>query len=305
VSLELNDRKNLLAVNLSLAINLLLAVSRTGVGIAGHSPALLADGINTTSDVAYLIVVRIFMILARKPPDREHPFGHRQLESIAALVTGAFVMATAVTIFWNAIHEVYQLLTGQSEFHGAQAIALWVAVFSGLVKVGLYLFTRGISRQTGSLAVLALARDHRNDVFSVGTATLGLAMARAGYIWFDPAAAAVVALVILATGITILRDSSASLMDLFPSQPVAERIRALLEEVPGIDEVEEIRVHQIGHYLMVDVVIGVEGSLTVAAGNEIATRAEQRLYGNLEYLRHVSVHYHPSRAGASLHPGDG
>ncbi len=295
MSLERNDRKNLLAVNLSLATNLLLAISRTVVGIAGHSPALLADGINSTSDVAYLIVVRIFMILARKPPDREHPFGHRQLESIAALVTGSFVMATAVAIFWNAINQVYQLLSGHSEIRGAEAIALWVALSSGLVKIGMYLFTRRISRQTGSLAVLALARDHRNDVFSVATATLGIVMARAGFLWFDPLAAAVVALVILATGIAILRDSSASLMDLFPSQPVAQRIRELLEEVPGIDTVEEIRVHQIGHYLMVNVVIGVEGTLTVAAGNEIATQAEQRLHRNLDFLRHVSVHYHPSR----------
>ena len=295
MSLELHDRQNLLAVNLSLATNLLLAVSRTVVGIVGHSPALLADGINSSSDVAYLIVVRIFMILARKPPDREHPFGHRQLESIAALVTGSFVMATAVAIFWNAINEVYQLLSGHSEFQGAEAIALWVAVSSGVVKVGLYLFTRRTGQQTGSLAVLAVARDHRNDVFSVSTATLGILMARAGYIWFDPLAAAVVALVILATGISILRDSSASLMDLFPSQPVAQRIRTLLEGVPGIEEVEEIRVHQIGHYLMVDVVIGVEGTLTVAAGNEIATQAEERLHNNLDFLRHVSVHYHPRR----------
>jgi cation diffusion facilitator family transporter len=299
VSLERNDRKNLLAVNLSLATNVLLAVSRTVVGIAGHSPALLADGINSTSDVAYLIVVRIFMILARKPPDREHPFGHRQLESIAALVTGSFVMATAVAIFWNAINQVYQLLSVRSEFPGAEAIALWVAVSSGLVKIRMYLFTRRISRQTGSLAVLAVARDHRNDVFSVATATLGIVLARAGYVWFDPLAAAVVALVILGTGITILRDSSASLMDLFPSQPVAQRVRELLEDVPGIDAVEQIRVHQIGHYLMVDVVIGVEGTLTVAAGNEIATRAERRLERNLDFLRHVSVHYHPSRDGGA------
>jgi cation diffusion facilitator family transporter len=303
--LDIKDRKNLLAVNLSLATNLLLAVGRTVVGIAGHSPALLADGINSTSDVAYLIVVRIFMTLARKPPDREHPFGHRQLESIAALVTGSFVMATAIAIFWNAISQVYQLLSGQSHSPGAEAIALWVALFSGVVKVGLYVFTRNVSRQTGSLAVLALARDHRNDVFSVSTATLGIVMSRAGYIWFDPLAAAVVALVILATGITILRDSSASLMDLFPSQPVAQRIRELLEAVPGIEEVEEIRVHQIGHYLMVDVVIGVDGTLTVAAGDEIANQAEQRLYGGLEFLRHVSVHYHPGRGKSALRAEDG
>lgn len=299
MSLEAKDRQNLLAVNLSLATNLLLALSRTLVGIVGHSPALLADGINSTSDVAYLIVVRVFMSLARKPPDREHPFGHRQLESIAALVTGAFVMATGVAIFLHAIDEVYQLLTGQSDYRGAEAVALWVAVGSGVIKVILYWFTRRISRQTGSIAVIAVARDHRNDVFSVSMATLGIFLGRAGYVWFDPAAAAVVALVILRTGIDILRDSSNSLMDLFPSQPVAERIRKLLREIPGIDEVEEVHVHEIGHYLMVDVVIGVEGTLTVAAGNEIATHAEDALRQNLDYLRHVSVHYHPSR---SYHP---
>ncbi|MGO8752455.1 MAG: cation transporter [Thermoguttaceae bacterium] len=66
-----------MAVNLSLAANLVLAVARTGVGILGHSPALLADGINSTSDVVYLSIVRVFMRLVGKPPDREHPFGHR------------------------------------------------------------------------------------------------------------------------------------------------------------------------------------------------------------------------------------
>jgi cation diffusion facilitator family transporter len=295
MSLEAKDRKNLLAVNLSLASNLLLALSRTIVGIVGHSPALLADGVNSTSDVVYLIVVRVFMSLARKPPDREHPFGHRQLESIAALVTGAFVMATGVALFLHAVDEVYQLLSGRSDYHGAEAVALWVAVASGVIKVTLYWFTRQISRQTGSIAVTAVARDHRNDVFSVSMATLGIFLGREGYVWFDPAAAAVVALVILRTGVDILRDSSNSIMDIFPSQPVAERIRELLAGIQGIDEVEEVHVHQIGHYLMVDVVIGVDGTLTVAAGNDIATRAEDALKEKLEYLRHVSVHYHPSR----------
>ena len=61
---ESNDRRNLLAVNLSLGANLLLAAVKTTVGVVGHSPALLADGINSTSDAAYLVIVRIFMRIA-------------------------------------------------------------------------------------------------------------------------------------------------------------------------------------------------------------------------------------------------
>ena len=89
------QKKTILAVNVGLIANTILAFLKTGVGIIGHSPALLADGINSTSDVAYGIVVRIFMLLSGKPADEEHPYGHDRLESIAAVVVGAFVITTA------------------------------------------------------------------------------------------------------------------------------------------------------------------------------------------------------------------
>ncbi|OHB66862.1 MAG: hypothetical protein A2V70_05155 [Planctomycetes bacterium RBG_13_63_9] len=293
---ELHDRKNLLAINLSLAANVLLALAKTSVGILGHSPALLADGINSTSDVAYLVIVRIFMGLAGKPPDREHPFGHRQLESIAAVIIGAFVMATAIIIFWNAVDEVFELLTGRRDSEGAGAVALWVALGTVILKVWLTVFTYRTARHTGSITVLALARDHRNDVFSITTATVGIFFGRLGYVWVDPLAAAMVALVILHTGVTILRESSAALMDVLPDKRVSDHIRRLLETVPGVQQVEEIQVHCIGLYLLVDVTIGVDGEITVAAGDRIASRVEDTLWQKIEYLRHVSVHYHPTRA---------
>jgi len=296
---DAKDRKNLLAVNLGLAANVVLAAMKTSVGIVAHSPALLADGIMSTSDVAYLLIVRVFMLLARKPPDREHPYGHRQLESIAAVVIGAFVITTAVGIFWNAVSQVYDQLSGRRELGEAGEIALWVALLSVVLKVLLYGFTARIARQTGSIAVLALARDHRNDIFSITTATVGIVLARAGYVWVDPLAAAVVAMVILGTGITILRESSAELMVILPDARVNRRIHELLAAVPGVQQTEEIQVHRVGPYLLVSVTIGVEGTLSVAEGDAIASRAEQALWANMEYLRQVTVHYHPAEAVAS------
>jgi len=293
---DANDRKNLLAVNVSLAANVLLAVLKTVVGVLGHSPALLADGVNSTSDVVYLVIVRIFMRLAGKPPDREHPYGHRQLESIAGIVVGAFVITTAVAIFFNAVDHVFELLTGRAESAGAGAVVLAAAVFSIVLKVFLAMYCGRVSRKTGSLAVLAVARDHRNDIFSIGTATVGILFSRAGYVWVDPAAAAMVALVIFYTGVEIIRDSSAELMNILPGEPVRTRIRELLERVPGVQVVEEIRVHRFGPYLLVDVTVGVDGKLTVAQGDHIASRVEQALWDNIEYLRHVTVHYHPGGA---------
>ena len=88
----------MLAVQVGLAANILLAVLKCTVGILGASPALLADGINSTSDVAYGVVVSIFVRLSAKPADHEHPYGHDQLESVAAVVVGAFVITTAIAM---------------------------------------------------------------------------------------------------------------------------------------------------------------------------------------------------------------
>lgn len=290
-----DDRKNLLAVNLGLAANVLLALLKTAVGIVGSSPALLADGINSSADVVYSAVVRVFMGLARKPPDREHPYGHRQLESIAGLVVGAFVVTTAVAMFWYAAGEVYHLAVGRSRFTGAHQTALWVALLTVVLKVGLTVFTRRIARQTGSIAVLALARDHQNDIFSISAAALGIFLGLRGYPWVDPLAAALVALVILGTGVSILRESSADLMDVLPDRQIRDQIYHLLEAVPGVHQIEEVHIHRIGLYLLVEVTLGVDGALTVAAGDQIASRAEQVLWKQVQYLRRVSIHYHPSR----------
>ena len=294
-----------LALNLNngIWINVLLAVLKTAVGIVGHSQALLADGINSTVDVVYLVIVRTFMRLAGKPPDREHPYGHRQLETIAAVVVGAVVITTAVVIFWNAVDQIFDLPTHAVEASPVRKVALWVALLTVILKVGLTVFTTRIGRKTGSIAVLALSRDHRNDIFSITAAAVGIFFAQIGHGWVDPLAAALVALVILHTGVTILRESSADLMVILPDKPVAGRIHQLLEVIPGVEQIEEIHVHRIGPYLLVDLTIGIDGTITVAAGDQIANQVEETLWRNIEYLRRVSVHYHPSKSGDKANGG--
>jgi len=292
---EGRDRRIALSINVGLLANILLAALKTATGVLGHSPALLADGINSTSDVAYFIVVAIFMRFARRPPDLEHPYGHSQLESIAALVVGSFVLTTAVSIFWNSVNEVYDLLVGQAEFGGAAAVALWMALFTVVLKLALTAFTQRVGRQVNSAALLALAYDHRNDVLSAAAAFVGILLGREGYPWVDPLAGAVVALVILRTGIEILRESSADLMDTIPGKALSEMIMQVLAAVPGVKRVEELRAHRFGPYLVAVVTIGVDGNLSVAEGDEIASAVERVLYRNVDMLHRVYVHYHPDR----------
>jgi cation diffusion facilitator family transporter len=281
------------AVQVGLAANTVLAVLKCSVGIIGHSPALLADGINSTSDVAYGVAMTIFMKLSGKPADHEHPFGHDQLEGVAAVVVGAFVVTTAIAIFWDSINGVYEIFSGEWSFTGASTLALWVCLGAAGMKVWLTLWTGKIGKQTKNTAVEALAHDHRNDIFSALAAAVGIYFGRSGVPWVDPLAGAIVSLIILHTGVEILRSATADLMDTVPGKRLNVEICDLLTSVEGVEAVEEVHAHRFGPYLVVNITIGVGGDLTVTQGDRIASSAEKILLEEIEFMRRVYVHYHP------------
>ena len=280
-------------VSIGLLTNVLLAGLKTSIGVLGHSPALLADGINSTSDVAYYIVVSIFVRLANKPSDDEHPYGHSQLESIGALVVGSFVITTAMAIFWDSMNTVYDLFQGVGEFRGATSFAFWVALFTVTLKIILTVYSQRVGKQTNNASIMALAYDHRNDIFSALAAMVGILLGRLGYFWVDPLAGALVALVILRTGIEILRESTANLMDTVPGKTLRFQIEKLVESNQKIESIDEIYAHRFSPYLVINITVCVDGNLTVAQGDQIANWVEQIIFDNIDAVRRVHVHYHP------------
>ncbi|HTE04549.1 MAG TPA: cation transporter dimerization domain-containing protein, partial [Planctomycetota bacterium] len=114
-----------------------------------------------------------------------------------------------------------------------------------------------------------------------------------------PAAGAAVALVILRTGIGILRESATDLMGSQPGRELVDRMHEWIGSVRGVREVEEIRAHCFGPYLVLNVTIAVDGAISVAAGDRIADEVEAVLASRIELLRDVHVHYHPLGVAAA------
>ena len=292
---QLRARQSNRVVILGLLSNIILAILKTGIGILGHSPALLADGINSTSDVAYTFVVSIFVRLAHKPADDEHPYGHSQLESVGALVVGAFVITTAVAIFWNSINTLFDLFNGSGDYQGSAQFTLWIALGTIGLKIFLSIYTKFIGSKTQNPAVQALAYDHRNDIFSASAAAIGIFFSQLGYYWVDPLAGAIVALVILRTGIVILKNSSLDLMDTIPGKALREQVNSLLNSISEVKQVDDIHAHRFGQYLVINLTIGLDGNISVFEGDRISSLVEKTLLDNIEFLQNVHVHFHPYR----------
>ncbi|MBI5951822.1 MAG: cation transporter [Chloroflexi bacterium] len=288
------DRKSLLAINLGLGINILLAIVKTVFGVLGHSPALLAEGINSTSDVAYYIAASILVRLANQPADKEHPYGHRQMESIASVVIGSFIIVTGVAVFWDAVDKIWDMADGSATSGGAQPIALWIALATVVIKIFLTWFVRKLGRETRNPVVDALAYDHRNDLFSASAASIGIFLGQRGLPWVDPLAGALVAILILRTGIFVLRESSAELMGVLPHRDLAERIAILLKDIQGVKQLEELQAHRFGPRIVVNLTIGIDGALSVSDGHLIACCVEETIFHKIPQVGRVHVHYHPA-----------
>ncbi|HNX00212.1 MAG TPA: cation diffusion facilitator family transporter [Candidatus Cloacimonadota bacterium] len=291
---HIRDGKNTVTINLGLYTNVVLAALKTLVGIFGHSTALLADGVNSISDVTYYIAVKIFMVQAKKPADKEHPYGHLQLESISALVVGAFILTTGIAIFWQSINSVFDLLSGKEAPPNVAWGALVIAVITVITKFYLYFYTNRMYKETMNPALKALAKDHLNDILASIGVTIGISMAKAGYPWVDPFAGAVVAIFIIRTGIGIIGDSTHDLMDAFPDDDFRHIIADTAKEIEGVQGVDEIGIHRYGPNYTLNLTIMVRGGLTVEDGDEIADRVEKRLceqFGGS--LSRVHIHYHP------------
>jgi len=292
----MKDRDKLtdLTVNLGLVSNVLLSILKTGIGIVGHSAALLADGINSSSDVVYYIAVKIFMRQASKPADDEHPYGHRQLESISAIVVGAFILTTGIAILWESINKVYDLLSHVETGRSASIFALVIAVLTFCLKIYLYYYTNHNVRITKNPTLKALANDHLNDIMASVAVIIGVIMGRLGFYWMDPAAGAIVAIYIIRTGIGIIMETSHELMDSFPEKEFDHDLRSEALAVQGVQAVDELGVHRFGPYYTVNMSIAVDGAISVDCGHNISHEVERRLLDRFSSsLRSVHIHYHP------------
>jgi cation diffusion facilitator family transporter len=291
------EKQILRNINIGLYCNVFLALLKITIGIVGNSRALLADGINSTSDVINNVVVKIFASLAGKPADSEHPYGHHQMETISAVVIGAFVVTTAIAIFWDSINSAFELLTQPhpQNMGAVQFLTLGTALFTIVTKAYLFKYTSAVSKRTSNTALLALSYDHRNDIFASAGVAIGITLGWLGYHWADPLAGAIVALIILKTGISILRESSDELMDTVPGDLLDKQVRIVASQIDGIKKIEEITAHRFGPYIVINITVGIDGAITVKAGDAIATEIEDYICCQVDMVRKVYVHYHPAR----------
>ncbi len=273
-----------------LVTNVFLTFLKLVVGLVYASQALVADGLNSLSDVVVSTVVYLAYKISKAPADRDHHYGHGNAETIAGLVVSTGVVGVGAMIAFKAVNF---LRTGVMAEPGRPA--LYAAALSIVVKEVLYRYTTSVAEEEHSPSLKATAKDYRSDVLASGAALLGIAGARFGYPYLDPLAGLLIGVLIVRMGIILLAENIHILMAGAPTSGISEDILATVRRFDEVKGVPRVRVQRLGAKYVVNLDIAVDGTMTVEQGHSIAEKVRDLCLAEHKRLSEVIVHVDPYR----------
>jgi cation diffusion facilitator family transporter len=274
-----------------IAVSGLLAGLNIVVGILAHSTSVLATGFEFAGDVLASSIVTIGMGVAARPADDDHPYGHGRVETLSAFVVGVILAIGGVAIGYQSLQAigVRHAAPGPSALAALMvAIALRTVMSSVKFRVG---------RRLRSCALIADAWNDAVDVLSALAALTAVGLATHDPVRFlaaDHYGGFVVGVVVLLTGIRVLRDASLDLVDTRPSSDLTEDVVEAARRVPGVKGIDKVLARKTGLQYHIDLHVEVDPTLTVAASHAIAGRVRAALKNDLPWVADVLIHIEPA-----------
>lgn len=266
-----------------------LSALKLTVGKLSGSEALLADGLNNSTDIIASIAVLVGLKISRKPPDRNHRYGHFRAETVAALIASFIMFAVGIQVLFQATSKFFK-----PGIESPDMISAWTAVFCAIVMYVVYRYNFRLAKKINSNALLAAAQDNRSDAFVSIGAFVGIVSSQFGLAWLDPLTAVIVGAIICKTAWDIFKDASHALTDGFDEKQLLE-IRRTIVESPGVRGVKDIKARVHGNNVLVDVTIHVSNHLNVVESHAITEKIEERMKTD-HNISHIHIHIEPYEA---------
>jgi cation diffusion facilitator family transporter len=275
---------------MGIAVNAALAAVKIIAGVLGNSYALIADGIESTSDIVSSLVVWGGLRVAARPADERHPYGYGKAETLAALVTSAALIFAAIAI---AIQSIREILTPHHLPHWSTLLVLVLVI---VVKETLARWVGGMGHEAGSTSLQADAWHHRSDALTSLAAFIGITIGLIGGKGYEPAddyAALAACFVILFSGLRLLVFAGRDMLDAAPPAKFVEQVRQLALSDREVRAVEKCRIRKSGTSYFVEIHLQVDGKLSVEQGHQIGGRVRSRLRESELRIADVHVHIEP------------
>ena len=285
-----NEKKAINTIVFSIVGNFFLALVKGFAGFFGNSYALIADAIESTTDIFSSILVLFGLKYANKPADKNHPYGHGKIEPLITFLLVGFLVISATFIAHESIQNI----------RNPHALPeKWTLIVLALIIAWKELSFRIViqkSKETNSSSLKADAWHHRSDAITSVAAFIGISMALMlgkGYESADDWAALFASGFIFYNSYLIFRPALGEIMDEHFYDDLVEDIRRISLTVDGIIDTEKCFIRKVGMIYHVDLHAKVDGNISVTEGHILAHQLKDTLRNKIPQLGHVLIHIEP------------
>jgi cation diffusion facilitator family transporter len=283
------------SAQIGMLVNALLAVTKLIAGLVGNTYALVADAVESTTDIFSSLVVWGGLRVASRDPDAEYPFGYGRAEALASVVVALMLLGAALGISIEAIREI------RTPHHMPAPWTLVVLVVVMIVKWTLSRRVGSVGADIGSTAVTADAWHHMADAITSAAAFIGISIAVLGGPGWESAddwAALLASCIIAFNGISMLRPAIADLMDRTPGAHITDRVRRAAEEVADVRAVEKLALRKTGLTYRADLHVQTDPMMSLRDAHVLSGKVKSAIRTAVPQVDSVLVHMEPYEAVA-------
>ncbi|MGL5542526.1 MAG: GNAT family N-acetyltransferase [Fusobacteriaceae bacterium] len=286
------QQENNRVIIFSILGNIVLAITKIIWGIKGKSRALLSDGVNSLSDIGTSTGILIGVHYSNMPADEEHPYGHERIESIIANILGIFMILTAFELLRGTGDLLWSYYKEGGNNSIPQMSTIYWGIFSAIVKYFMYYYKIKVGKNTGNSALIADAKDSRNDIFTSLGAVLGIILAIYVNPLFDLLLSLPIALVIMKEGISVIFENAHIIMDK-QDKEFLQKIEEYIYKSSDIKNVHEIQMRSSGDKIFLTMDIRVPGDMSVDEAHALADTLENSILIEFPEVKEVLIHVDP------------
>ena len=284
----MRDKNNIAsgAVWISITTNAALFGFKYWAGILTGSTAIIADAWHTLSDSVSSVVVLISIRIAKRPPDKQHPFGHGRADLLAAIIIGVFLTVIGIDFF---VESVRKLILREAVSYGT--IAVIAVITSIVVKEGLAQYSYFTGKKTGNVALRADAWHHRSDALSSVIILAGILIGRKFW-WTDGVLGIMVTAMLLHASYSILKTPVNRLLGEKPDEALLAGVREIIEQNCKMEVyAHHFHIHMYGEHRELTFHIKLPDDFTLARAHGVAHRLEEEIRSRLGV--EATIHMEP------------
>ena len=270
----------------SLIVNTILVILKIIFGFVGSSSALIADGFHSLSDLTTDVISIIGLKAATRKADKKHPYGHGKIEYLLCILIGIVIIFLGGTLIIESFTK---------ENNAPKTIVMIITIITILTK---YLIAKYISKKgefLNSSILTASGEESLADVYSSIVVLISYFISQI-YPYADKIATIIIAVLIISTGLKILKENISSILDEKESNPeVIEQIKKIINEQKQIIKYHNLRLIKFGSYYKCELTIFIDGNQTIVNSNNLVETLKKEIAKNNEKIKYINIYVKPYR----------